>query len=226
LRAPLEAGRSNPIGQQTSVNLWDCFVVPPQAGLLAMTLKGQLLPHDLLMKLPRSFFQRKTLTVAKELLGCFLVRKIGRQQIIAKIIETEAYCGPKDLANHAAKGLTKRTAVMFGRAGHAYIYLIYGMYYCFNIVTEEQGYPAAVLIRGVEINKSKIVGPGKVCRELKIDKRLNGVDLINDKRFSIVDRLSGGGFSRRKPLIKKLPRVGVDYAGEWAKKKWRFVLVE
>lgn len=182
------------------------------------------------------------------MLGCFLIRRIGRRQIIGKIIETEAYCGPKDLANHASKGLTKRTAVMFGSAGHAYIYLIYGMYYCFNVVTEKQGYPAAVLIRGVKLisnsefrilNKSfkiknSIIGPGKVCRELKIDKQFNGIDLTKSPDLYIIDH-AGGGFSRRRrvsddfsrrKLIKKLPRVGVNYAGVWAKKKWRFVLKE
>jgi len=103
------------------------------------------------MRLPRKFFEQKTLSVAKNLLGCFLIRQIGRKRIVARIVETEAYCGPKDLANHASKGKTKRTEVMFNQAGHAYVYLIYGMYYCFNVVTEKMGYPAAVLIRGIEI---------------------------------------------------------------------------
>ena len=176
------------------------------------------------MRLSRRFFEQKTLKVARELLGCFLIRKIGGQKIVAKIIETEAYCGPSDLANHASKGLTKRTTVMFGPSGQAYIYLIYGMYYCFNVVTEKQGYPAAVLIRGVEINKSRIIGPGKVCRELKIDKQFNGVDLIKSSDLYIIAGV-GDDFNRRQ-LIKKLPRVGVDYAGAWAEKKWRFVLAE
>lgn len=211
------------------------------------------------MRLTRSFFQQKTLQVAKNLLGCFLIRKIGRRQIIARIIETEAYRGPKDLANHASKGRTKRTEVMFGQAGHAYIYLIYGMYYCLNVVTERIGYPSAVLIRGIEIinglkipnskfqepNKyhisnskfqkrrtnnelriTKVIGPGKVCRELQIDKGFHGADLIKDKRLYFIR--SADGFSRRSgtnpPKIKRLPRVGVDYAKEYKDKKWRFVL--
>jgi len=125
------------------------------------------------MKLPRKFFEKKTLRVAKELLGCFLIRRIGRRKIVARIIETEAYCGPKDLANHASKGRTPRTEIMFGQAGYAYVYLIYGMYYCLNIVTERPGFPAAVLIRSIKpiLNISgKTDGPGKLCRELKISK--------------------------------------------------------
>ncbi|MDP2860437.1 MAG: DNA-3-methyladenine glycosylase, partial [bacterium] len=99
-------------------------------------------------RLSRKFFVRPTLMVAKDLLGKILVRKTGRKITRVMIIETEAYCGPKDLASHASRGRTKRTEIMFGPAGHAYIYLIYGMYHCLNVVTEAEGYPAAVLIRG------------------------------------------------------------------------------
>ncbi|MBX4190313.1 DNA-3-methyladenine glycosylase, partial [Candidatus Parcubacteria bacterium] len=116
-------------------------------------------------KLDRQFFEQKTLKVARELLGKYLVRRIGNKVIAAKITETEAYCGPNDKACHASKGRTSRTEVMFGKAGHAYVYLIYGMYHCLNIVTEKENYPAAVLIRGI----GSINGPGKLCRELKID---------------------------------------------------------
>ena len=186
------------------------------------------------MKLPRKFFEKKTLRVAKELLGCFLIRRIGRRKIVARIIETEAYCGPKDLANHASKGRTPRTEIMFGQAGYAYVYLIYGMYYCFNVVTERVNYPAAVLIRGMEINGQKIIGPGKVCRELEIDKKLNGLDLIKSQKLWIENRrlmnqnLESKIEDRRakanqqKFNIISLPRVGVDYAGEYKNKPWRF----
>lgn len=196
------------------------------------------------MRLPRNFFEQKTLKVAKQLLGCFLIRKIGPKKIVAQIIETEAYCGPHDLANHASRGRTKRTEVMFKKAGHAYVYLIYGMYYCFNIVTEKEGYPAAVLIRGVELTDNlklktknlRIIGPGKVCRELKINKGLNGIDLIKSKELWVEKnnkRLPFGLAQDKKDCpstslgtgkIKRLTRVGVDYAGAWAKKKWRFIL--
>ena len=115
-------------------------------------------------RLDCKFFERPTVKVARELLGKFLVRKIGNRIIKARIIETEAYCGIKDLACHASKGLTERTKVMFGPAGFSYVYMIYGMYHCLNIVTEKEGNPAAVLIRAAEIlnpkpeilNKSKI----------------------------------------------------------------------
>src|SRR3989338_6779978 len=135
------------------------------------------------MKLKRIFFNRNTVTVAKDLLGKYLVRRIGRKIIAAKITETEAYCGQNDLACHASKGITPRTKVMFGPPGHAYIYLIYGMYHCLNIVTEKEGYPSAVLIRGCELAN----GPGKICRELKIDKTLNGVDMFKSRELWIED---------------------------------------
>lgn len=196
------------------------------------------------MRLARSFFEQKTLQVAKNLLGCFLIRQVGKKKIIGRIIETEAYCGPKDLANHASKGRTKRTEVMFGRAGHAYIYLIYGVYYCFNVVTERCGYPAAVLIRGIELIRmtknegriTKIIGPGKVCRELKIDKSFHGADLVKNNRLyfirladgSLLHCRYGGQVSRRSeknpPKIKCLPRAGVPYAKEYKNKLWRFAL--
>jgi len=177
------------------------------------------------MKIERNFYQQKTLKVAKELLGCFLIRQIGSSIIKAKIIETEAYCGPKDKANHASKGRTPRTEVMFGKAGHTYIYLIYGMYYCFNLVTEKEGYPSAVLIRGIELNGSprfgeaskKIIGPGKVSRELQIDKTLNKEDVVVSEKLWLE---KGQSISK----IKRMPRVGIDYANEYKDKLWRFGL--
>ena len=117
-------------------------------------------------RLDRKFFNRNTVLVAKELLGKFLVRRIGKKIIKARIIETEAYCGTKDLACHASKGLTERTKVMFGPAGFSYVYMIYGMYHCLNIVTEKEGNPSAVLIRALDCENCD--GPGKLCRELKI----------------------------------------------------------
>lgn len=172
-------------------------------------------------RLGRDFFERKTLVVAKDLLGKFLVRKMGNRIISAQIIETEAYCGPDDLASHASKGKTPRTTVMFGPAGYSYVYLIYGMYHCLNIVTEKDGFPAAVLIRGVIIEKAKrIDGPGKLCRELKIDKTSNLLDLITSKQLWIEDR----GDKPARGSIKATPRIGIDYAKEYKDKPWRFVL--
>ena len=135
--------------------------------------------------LNKQFYRRNTLIVARELLGKFIVRKIGNKKLVGKIVEVEAYHGPRDLASHASKGKTARNAVMFGRAGYAYVYMIYGMYFCFNIVTGDHNYPAAVLIRAVELmagsrerrsafpTKNKLInGPGKFCRAFEIDKSL------------------------------------------------------
>lgn len=167
------------------------------------------------MRLTRKFFNRKTLTVARELLGKYLVRRILGKVIKVKISETEAYCGPNDLASHASRGLTPRTKVMFGPAGFTYVYLIYGMYNCLNIVTEKEGYPAAVLIRAVE----NISGPGKVCRELKIDRSLNNIDITASREIWIEE-----GETVKSSQIKKGKRIGIDYAGSHKNKLWRFYL--
>lgn len=184
-------------------------------------------------RLNRKFFDRKTTIVAQDLLGKYLIRKTGRKIVRAKIIETEAYCGPRDLANHASKGLTPRNKVMFGPPGHAYIYLIYGMYHCLNIVTEREGWPAAVLIRMAEIlnpksetlNKFKIKnpklkGPGILCRELRIDRILNGIDICKSNKLWIED----SDVVIKNSQVKKGKRIGVDYAGKWKDKLWRFYL--
>lgn len=170
------------------------------------------------MRLKRKFFNRDTLIVAQELLGKCLVRKAGNKIIRAKITETEAYCGPNDLACHASKGMTPRTKVMFGPPGHAYIYLIYGMYHCLNIVTEKDGYPAAVLIRGVELDGMN--GPGKLCRGLNVDKTLNGMDICAGKELWLED---GEKIPPRR--IKRSKRIGVGYAGKWKDKLWRFYIL-
>ncbi len=187
------------------------------------------------MRLNRKFFNRNTVDVAKELLGKYLIRKVNGKIIKAKIIETEAYCGTRDLACHASKGSTPRTKVMFGPAGFTYIYLIYGMYHCLNIVTEKEGYPAAVLIRGVsgilypvsgikksdsQIRDTIFNGPGKVCRELKIDRGLNNIDITKSKEIWIENL--GDQIDPRQIKIGK--RIGVDYAGKWKDKLWRFYL--
>lgn len=180
--------------------------------------------------LARAFFNRPTLLVAKELLGKFLVRKIGRKIIVGMITETEAYCGPNDLASHASKGKTPRTEIMFGPPGYAYVYLIYGMHHCFNVVTEREGYPAAVLIRGAVLTpttlrhsqkcRSVVGGPGKLCRYLQIDKTLNREDLTKGTKLWLEDR----SVKIKPSNIKRLPRVGIDYAGSYKNKPWRFVI--
>jgi len=184
-------------------------------------------------KLPRSFYSRCTLDVAQDLIGKVLVRDFDGRLLSGKIVETEAYVGPHDLACHASKGHTPRTSIMFGPAGYAYVYMIYGFYFCLNVVTERIGYPAAVLIRGVEPlenldfmrelrnnperDTNIASGPGKLCRAMSIDKRLNGEDLLG-RTLWIEDRKIDSG-----PILSS-PRVGVDYAGEYKDKPWRFYL--
>lgn len=164
----------------------------------------------------KKFFERKTLVVAKDLLGKYLVRKIGRKAVRERITEVEAYVGPHDLACHSSKGRTKRTKVMFCEAGTLYVYFIYGMYFMLNIVTEEKDQPTAILIRGTESFK----GPGVLARELKITKELNG---------KLAGKKSGLWFEdpgeKAAKKIKSSARIGVNFAGPvWSKKKYRFTL--
>ena len=170
--------------------------------------------------LPRNYFNRPTLTVARSLVGKYLIRCIDGREIAGKIVEVEAYVGSKDRACHAAKGRTQRTEVMFGPAGVAYVYLIYGMYHCLNVVTEREEFPSAVLIRAIELDGELIDGPGRLCRALQIDRRLNRVNLTIGESLWFEDR----GISVRKRDVGAHPRIGVDYAGKWAEKLWRFRL--
>jgi DNA-3-methyladenine glycosylase len=215
----------------------------------------------------RKRYLQPTLVVARRLLGATLVRTVqgspstsagtvlyppslGTKIIRGIIFETEAYDGQRDLANHASRGRTPRTEVMFGPAGHAYIYLVYGMHHCLNVVTGPVGYPAAVLIRSVMLYRelgirnyelgAEVSGPGRVCKTFAIDRALNGWDLTRGKKLWIEDtprevlrnylpmlklRQAGEIATKTTKLkIVRSPRIGVDYAGQWAKKKWRFVL--
>jgi len=168
--------------------------------------------------LSRAYFRRPTLQVARSLLGKYLVRKAGR------IIEVEAYIGTEDRACHASKGRTARTEVMFGPAGVSYVYLIYGMHHCFNIVTERVGFPSAVLVRAVEDAETQTLldGPGLVCRFFAIDRRLNCMDLTAGERLWVEDR----GERVSPSTITVGRRINVDYAGIWSKQPWRFRLKE
>jgi len=192
-------------------------------------------------KLDREFYNRDTVIVAKELLGKVLVHEINGQMISAKIVESEAYMGVKDRASHAYGGKrTPRVEVMYGRPGFSYVFMIYGMYYCFNTVTREEGNPQAVLIRAVEpiegfdlmaqnrfkktykqLTKSQIKslsnGPGKLCRALLIDKSLSGEDLYGDKLY--IEEGENEEFN-----IISSKRVGVDYAEEAKDYLWRFYI--
>jgi DNA-3-methyladenine glycosylase len=172
-------------------------------------------------KLPRSFYAREdTLLVARELIGLHLVHDDGVTKRIGRVVETEAYLGPEDLAAHSSRGRTERTEVIFGPPGHAYVYFIYGFWYCLNVVTSRKGIPHAVLIRALEPVEGitdKTWGPGLLCRAMGIDRALNGTDLCANRLW--LQRPRGGTPAVR---IGSSPRIGVDYAGSWAKRPWRF----
>ncbi len=172
-------------------------------------------------KLPRSFYDQDTVLVARELLGKYLVHKDNGVKRVGRIVEVEAYLGPHDRAAHSARGLTERTKVMFGAPGHAYVYMIYGMYHCLNIVTEKKGHASAVLLRALEPVKNitgRAQGPGLICKALNIDKRLNGHDLLSASLY-IAEPATTESFK-----IIRRPRVGVDYAGHWARRLLRFYI--
>ena len=172
------------------------------------------------MSLPRTFYARDALSVARDLLGMQLVIRQPTGLKVGRIVETEAYLGPQDLAAHSAGGRrTARTEVMYGPAGHAYVYLIYGIWNCLNVVAGAPGVPHAVLLRAVEPVagiQSPSWGPGLLCRALGIDRTYNGADLRGRELWIRAPR-------RPRPLrIATATRIGVDYAGAWAQRPWRF----
>jgi len=170
-------------------------------------------------RITRDFYARSTLTVARELIGMHLVRAERGTIRSGRIVETEAYQGPQDLAAHSSRGRTSRTEVMFGPPGHAYVYFIYGFWHCLNIVTAAEGTPHAVLLRALEPVMGiddKTWGPGLLCRAMHIDRKLNGADLCGDALW--LERPT----SSRRPRIARSARIGVDYAGAWAGRPWRF----
>ncbi|MDP6631362.1 MAG: DNA-3-methyladenine glycosylase [Kiritimatiellia bacterium] len=185
--------------------------------------------------MPREFYGRPTLDVAPELLGKVLVHRVGDIEMAGRVIEVEAYLGPEDLASHAARKTSKRARIMFGPPGMVYIYLIYGMHHCLNFVTEKDGTAGAVLVRAVEpiaeiehmrLNRAPTVsdhnlanGPGKLCQAMAIDLTHNRTDACSDTIW-LEDR---GGVTGP---IRQTPRIGVDYAGQWAEKLWRFTIDE
>ena len=166
--------------------------------------------------LARDFYMRDARVVARALIGTYLVHgdRVGR------IVETEAYRGPKDLACHAKVGITKRTRTLYGPPGHAYVFLVYGMYECFNVVCFGEGKGHAVLIRGVEpvsgiADGVRTDGPGRLARALAITRAHDTADLVEGRVLSIAPRT-------RRPRIAVSARVGVAYAGEIAEAPWRF----
>ena len=172
--------------------------------------------------LPRAFYERPTEEVARELLGKILLRDHDGRPLAGRIVEVEAYLGAHDLACHSARGKTPRTAVMFGPGGRAYVYMIYGMYHCLNVVTEPEGSPCAVLIRALEPLvplPGSLCGPGRLCRTLAIDRSLTGHDLATPPLW-LVD---SPDLPPRGPIARS-PRIGVDYAGEWAERPLRFFI--
>lgn len=171
-------------------------------------------------RLKRAFYARDTLTVARELIGTHLIYMYDGRRLAGRIVETEAYQGPEDLAAHSARGRTARTEVMFGPPGHAYVYLIYGIWDCLNVVSNAQGVPHAVLIRALEpiAGIERTWGPGLLCRAMHIDRSLNGMDLCGDTFWIERPR----DWKRHALQISTATRIGVDYAGAWALKPWRF----
>ena len=211
--------------------------------------------------LPAAFFDRPTLTVAREIVGKFLVRRVKRrgravETVAMMIIETEAYDGPHDKASHANRGQTTRNTPMFARPGTVYVYFTYGMHWMLNLVCGKERYPAAVLIRGLEpqwqsrtlshgelpptgqkkraLRAAKdpsptlffrpvgvcLDGPAKLTKFLQIDKKLNNKPLGKKTGLWVEDR----GVVIRQSQIRRTPRVGIDSAGEYVNKPWRFVL--
>lgn len=164
------------------------------------------------------FFDRQTLTVARELIGKFLVRRTNGKTAALMITETEGYHGFKDLASHARRGKTVRNAPMYGPAGMIYVYFTYGMHWMLNVACGKEEFPAAVLIRAA----GGIVGPARLTKALSIDRALTGKMLGQRSGLWVEDR----GIKINPRDIQKTPRVGIAYAGEYAHKPWRFVLIE
>jgi DNA-3-methyladenine glycosylase len=171
------------------------------------------------MKLPRDFYDRDPIAVARELLGMHLVHVDDGVERVGRIVETEAYLGPHDRAAHSARGRTARTEVMFGPPGHAYVYMIYGMHFCMNAVTQPEGVASAVLLRALEPVANvdgRTQGPGLLCKALHIDRRQHGLDLTGPHLFIREPP------TRPRIVIVRRPRIGVDYAGHWARRLLRF----
>jgi DNA-3-methyladenine glycosylase len=176
-------------------------------------------PRGRAKKLRRAFFARPAIVVAQELIGKVLVRRVRDVEFRARIVETEAYLGPHDLASHSSKGRTRRTEVMFGPPGRAYVYLIYGMHDMLNVVVGTEGEAQAVLIRAGEPLdgwEANLAGPGRLARALAITRADNGLDVTAGEIF-FVDN------PQDRPRLKSTKRIGIDYAGEWQHELLRFL---
>lgn len=193
-----------------------------------------------MIPLPRSFYARPVLTVARACIGKLLVHDEGEQRTVGRIVEVEAYRGPEDRAAHSYGGRrTPRTEVMFGEAGHAYLFFVYGMHWHLNLVTGKAGEPHAVLVRAVEplegvalmalrrgldgsysnrkgeLTSNLSNGPGKLCQAFALDRAQYGADLTSSTLYLADDGTPA-------PRVARSTRIGVDYAAEWALKPWRF----
>jgi DNA-3-methyladenine glycosylase len=191
--------------------------------------------HQQFRKLPRSFYLRPTRRVAKELLGCLLVHRLGRTTLVGRIVEVEAYLGLRDPASHAYRGKTRRNEVMFREGGHLYVYFTYGMHYCANVVTEQEGTGHAVLLRALEpvrglremsrrrsasssnIREANLTnGPARLCQAMGITGKDNGTDLLGNAIFVASD-------PERDPhqRIVRTTRIGISSGTEHP---WRYLL--
>jgi len=194
-------------------------------------LKARKIPGECSLKLPRDFYAQPVLDVARQCIGKLLVSRTAEGEAAGRIVEAEAYRGPRDLAAHSARGLTKRTAAMFGPPGYAYIYLLYGVSWALNLVAASEGEPHAVLIRALEparglelmahrrgkpaASRELTNGPGKLTQALAITGALYGVDLCGDQLFLEESERLPGSIGRSR-------RINIEYAGVWADKLWRF----
>lgn len=171
--------------------------------------------------LPREFYARPAIEVAPELLGRYLVRTVAGEERVGRIVEVEAYLGVHDRAAHSSRGVTARTRVMFGPPGHAYVYLIYGMHHCMNVVVDREGEGAAILIRALEPVRgidARTKGPALLCKALEIDRRLNACDLSGPELY-LAEPEAMPAFK-----IARRPRIGVGYAGAWSRRLLRFYI--
>ena len=172
-------------------------------------------------RLRQPFYRRNTLNVARDLLGRVLCRRLQDGDVLrGRIVEVEAYDGPDDRASHAHRGKTPRNTPMFESGGIAYVYQIYGVHFCLNVVTGDRGYPAAVLLRATEpvVDGESASGPGRLCRTFRVDRDLDGHslcgrDLWLEEGDPVPDR-----------QVRRTPRIGVPYAGVWARRHYRFIV--
>jgi DNA-3-methyladenine glycosylase len=172
-------------------------------------------------RLPASFYRREALVVARDLLGRTLCRELPDGTVLrGRLVEVEAYDGPADRASHAFRGITKRNRWMFEHGGVAYVYLVYGIHHCLNIVTGDAGHPAAILLRAAESpdGATSTSGPGRLTRAFRVDRSMDGTSFLSGPLWletgePVPDR-----------AVKRTRRIGVDYAGSWAAKRFRFII--